>query len=359
MKKTLAVTLLSPFAFGVGYLPDRRIPAPASRPFTALARVSAHGGVGCGVLVGPDLLVTCAHCVASPDGTIYNDVDIELGLGFYPETRHAKPLEFFNVTHRKKSFEGGDDWAIVRLDRPVGCYYGWLESRVLGSKEWASAPIELLGYCDCPDEARKEFGHLDRPYLCAGTVSHVEANALRHDCSMWGGTSGAPIVTRDQNGKYFLVALNFAGVDVLGEQLKHGFRATYSRELANMAIPASSWQPQLNEVRPSPSSPVKSFWARNRSTQPIKVTARYRSIFQSPGEPPLITDEKEVGWQQRVAILEPKDGCIDSEVYLSVTDRRGNAIGPKPSLEVENKGKQIQFFKKTIGRSSEYTAFLP
>ena len=359
MKRILSFLLVPAMGLAVGFLPDRRISAPASRPLTALARINAHGGVGCGVLVGPDLLLTCSHCVASGDRKLYEDVDIEMGLGFYSVTHHAKVLEYFKMTGRGGNYDAGDDWAIVRLDRPLGAYYGWLECRTLPEKEWSTASPELLGYCDCPGERRPEMGRMDKPYLCQGTVSHVGPKILFHNCASWGGTSGAPLLVKNGKGSYWIAGLNFAGVDVQGEKLENGFRAKYSKELANLAIPCSSWQPQLAEIKSPKLGPPRTLWVRNRSTRPLKVVARYHSLFQEPGEQALQTEEIEVGWHNRALVLKPEDGCLDSEVFLCVTDAKGNPVGPKPTFEIEQNGKAFRFFKKSLGESAEYTTLLP
>ena len=204
-----------------------------------------------------------------------------------------------------------------------------------------------------------QFVNMDKAYLCPGSVSPATPNTLQHDCSMWGGTSGAPLICEDEQGGYSIVALNFGGVDVVGEKLDHGFRAKYSKELANLAVPARRWLPQLSALTPAPNSHLRSFWVRNRSRSPIKVQARYQSIFQSPDEPALITEEKEVGWLKRLAIIKPTDGCISGEIYLSITDVQGNPLGSKTTLEQESNGKTLRFFKKSLGQSVEDTASFP
>jgi hypothetical protein len=93
--------------------------------------------------------------------------------------------------------------------------------------------------------------------------------------------------------------------------------------------------------------------------QPLKVSVRYRSIFQEPHSDSLQTAEIDVPWQKRVALLRPEDGCVESELLISVTDAKGNSLVPKPILEVEVNGKAFRFLKKSIGNTAEYTTFLP
>ena len=359
MKRATCFLMLTSIALAVGFLPDRRRLASTQPPFTALARISAHGGVGCGVLVGPDLLLTCSHCVGDENRNLYTDVDVELGLGFHQITHHAKVNESFKKLGSNVNVNSGDDWAIVRLDRPLGYFYGWMESLVVSDKEWPLLTPELLGYCECPDDLRPEFGHMDKPYLCSGRVSHVGPNILFHDLSMWGGSSGAPVILSDAQGRYNVVALNFAGVEIEGEKREHGFRSRYAKEHANLAIPARRWQEQLASLKPAKAATIRTLWIRNHSSQPIRVVARYQSVFQDPGSPAMETQEIEIPWQRRVAVIKPEEGCVDPDIYLSVSDARGNPVGPKATLETESNGTIRKFFKKHLGAAAEYTTSLP
>jgi len=143
MKKWLF--LLPVTAWATGFAPDQRHLAPCRMPFTSLARIHAHGGVGCGVLVGPDLLLTCAHCVSNSERRVYEDVEIELGLGFESVSRKARMKNAILAEGASTSIDAGQDWAVVQLDRPLGAYYGWLNCRYLSDAEWPEQEIELLG----------------------------------------------------------------------------------------------------------------------------------------------------------------------------------------------------------------------
>lgn len=345
-------------ALAAGFPPDRRQLAPSQKPFIALARLKANGGVGCGVLVGPDLVLTCSHCLASPDRKVYPEVEVQLGVGFTAPVHSARVTDVILATGRSDQPDSGKDWALARIDRPLGLYYGWLESRVMQPSDWLRQPVELLGYCDCPDEKRPEFGHMDQPYRCPGSVSDITSNLVYHDCSMWGGTSGAPILVKEEN-KYFVAALNFAGVDVVGEKLTNGFRAQYTKGLANLGIPASCWRSSLEGFQSQAQPVLRTFWVRNRSSESIRVVARYRSIFQDSSEPVTWTREVEVPWQKRVRLLSPEDGCVQSELEISVTNKRGEPVGPPTSLVEERNGVKRAFFKKRLGQTSDYTALLP
>lgn len=321
MKKLGFLLLLTALVWAAGFAPDQRHLVPAQPPFTALGRTSAHGGVGCGVLIAPDLLLTCAHCVSNPQRQVYDDVEVEFGLGFYPTTHRARLSEAYMAQNATSEIDAGQDWAIVRLDRPLGLYYGWLNCQYLSDSEWPEAEVELLGYCGCPEEARPQFGHMDRPYRCPGAVSDVGPQIVFHNCAMWGGTSGAPLLARTDSG-YRLVGLNFAGVSLEDEVLQHGFRDTYTKRLANLAIPARNWRSQLEQLSSAPVLPLRTVWVKNRSKRSLRVSATYRSIFSEPDSPPARTELLQVPPRAQRVLLTREQGCADAELSLQVDDKQ-------------------------------------
>lgn len=349
---------MTAFGWAAGYLPDRRELVPPKRPYTALGRTSANGGAGCGVLIGPDLFLTCSHCIADSNRKLYRDAEVEMGLGFYPQIHRAKITDVIMRTGNNLNPDSGSDWALARLDRPLGYYYGWLDCKVVDRNDWLKTPVELLGYCECPDEARPEFGRLDKPYRCPGQVRDLGPSILFHDCSMWGGTSGAPLVVASPEG-YQVVALNFGGVDSDGEKMKNGFRAEYVKNLANLAIPAENWIGSLKPLKTNLRPGLRTVWIRNRSTAPIRIVARFKSVFSDPTGPLIESKMVEIPWQKRVCILRPDDGCVESELFLSLTNTKGEVIGPPQKIEVEKDGSVRYFFRKSLGEALDYTATLP
>ena len=312
--------LLPATVWAAGFAPDQRHLAPNRAPFTALARTHAHGGVGCGALIGPDLLLTCAHCISNPQFQVYDDVEIEFGVGFEPVSRTALLKEAIVSKSTDASIEGGQDWAIVRLDRPLGAYYGWLDCRYLTDSEWRDQEVELLGYCSCPDEARPQFGQMDRPYRCTGAVSDVGSDILFHNCAMWGGTSGAPLLAKTGTD-YKVVGVNFAAVDLAGEALSHGFRDTYKKEWANLAIPARQWRTALTALPPSRNPILRTVWVHNATQRPLTVRTNYRSIFSAPDSPPSeVMAQVAPGYRHR--LLSRQSGCFDEELTFQVSERK-------------------------------------
>ena len=354
----LALTLMSG-ALACGFGSDQRAPVPVSKPYSAVVRVKMNqNGIGCGFLVGPDLMATAAHVVSDEQGKVYPDIKVECGVLKDKPAHIALATEVFLKPDRNPDPASGDDWALVRLDRPVGLLYGWSECRALSAKDMQSLPVELVGFSGIQDELKSDFTNFQTPYACPGIVHDVGPHVIFHDCAMWGGTSGSGILA-SQAGQTRLVAINSAGVDVEGEVLDHGFRKTYTKDLGNIAVPASNFIDRYKEVFQPPTSRLRKVWIRNNYRTPLRVSVHYKSALADPKEPFGTTGWQEVGSQKRICVLEPEAGCVEKEVFLSLANPDGERVGPKAPLEFEVEGKTCPFFRKYIGESEEYTATYP
>jgi V8-like Glu-specific endopeptidase len=294
---------------GAGFSPDRRQPLPAQPDYACLAKTYVQGGVGNGVLIGPDLVLTCAHSITNEHGELRQNGWVEIsGQKVSVDTVYlARP----KWDQRPDS---GQDWAILKLKLPLGWRYGWLECQSLSNEELHRLEVEFAGYSSNPDESRSEFAEMKAPYRCPGSVLDVGDRILFHNCAMWGGGSGAPLLRRSAEGELRVVALNTAGVNVEGEVLDHGFRSTYSRELANVAVPARNWIPTLQRI-PRPEQPnFRSLEINNESEQTLKVRLRYNTLFAEPAR--VESDWTPIPAGQAVDVLRPQDGCVESTLDL-------------------------------------------
>jgi len=343
-----------------GFFPDRRELAPDTRPYLSIARLHANGGIGCGTLVGPDLVLTCAHVVSDPAGLMHNDIRVELGVGSALGIREAKVRYAFFAPKGGEDPASGLDWALVRIDRPLGLLYGWVEVLELGRAQWLRTPLELAGYGDCPDDLRPELSGMSAVYRCACKVSDVGPSIVFHDGSMWGGTSGAPIFAR-VGAKDYVVAVNSAGVDVEGEQLIHGFRSTYMKELANIAVPAAKWIHGFKEFPPGESSNLilRKLWVRNTSRRLQRVSVNYTDVLSSFEAVNRIKPWIEVAPGARVAILEFSDGCGKPDYEMAVTDSTGKSTVKGSTRSQEVDGEIRYYARRSFGATIEATISIP
>jgi protease YdgD len=205
---------------------DERIPMQSrSHPWSAIGRLHIGDRGHCtATLIEADRILTNAHCAIdmathkvttqplsfSPnmiDGTLLsaddraNVIDVIVGTDFSDSA----------------SFPHPQDWAILKLDRPLGNKYGTIGWKALPSHLMIKQvnKFHLAGYShDFPDAKKyKEFSA--GPGFTAGihqncSITSVEPNnALIHNCDMRGGASGSPIIAWVK-GKPYIVAINSA-----------------------------------------------------------------------------------------------------------------------------------------------------
>ena len=118
-----------------------------------------------------------------------------------------------------------------------------------------------------------------------------------------------------------LVAVNFAGVNVEQEVLQNGFRDTYRKELANLAIPARNWREQLVALKPAPVARAKEVYLQNRAAKSMRLTLTYHSVFDAPDAPPLRKTLEVPAGSRRLA-LERSAGCADSSVTVQLEEQK-------------------------------------
>lgn len=335
-----------------GFGEDRRVPLPAGPPYASLVRTLAHNGIGCGVLVGPDLVVTVAHAVADANGRIYDDAQVELGDWSAPSK--ARVLEGCLMSPPDPDFKKGQDWAVLRLDRPIGWRYGWLPVLPLSNAQLKGVEVEFFGFGSNSDEARPEFAQARAPYQSPGVIRNAEDNLVFTDCPIWGGSSGGPLITR-RDGKPQLVALVNGGVEVPGEQLSHGFRATYTKELGNLAVPARQWQATLEAMqRPATRPDFHTLFVRNHAKDKLQVSIRYNSLYADPAAPWISTPWLDVAPGQRAAVVKLEDGCAEAETFVAIRDGSGKELGSGPWTEFP--GDERRYVRKRMNfRETTYS----
>jgi V8-like Glu-specific endopeptidase len=183
---------------------DERIQMTSRKyPWSAVGRIEGvgmdGGGYTCtGTLLAPDIVLTNAHCVVNPKtqqvssqiwfqpNLIYGNLQDQADLAFVQE--YAVGTDF-------SDFEGANphDWAILKLDRPVGEKYGtlpWasLSTRILKQNQGQFA---LIGYSgDFPEEGPGETAGVH----IGCSILGEENGLLIHNCDTTGGASGGPII---------------------------------------------------------------------------------------------------------------------------------------------------------------------
>jgi len=221
-----------------------------------------------GTLIGRDLVLTNSHCLTHPltdevmgsrqyqagrDRLIFKP---NLIRGVAPVTATVVAYEYGWATRPQAAAE---DWALLRLDEPVGDrmgYLGWADVD-LSDPEVLSAiagKMIVAGYAgDFPTAKFRQFGN---PGDTAGMheacsilegVSRGEMNGiLFHQCDTNPGSSGSAIIAALNDGRYVILGLH-AGSNEFNRtmDLPTGERTRY----INRGVQVNRWSMQAARMR--------------------------------------------------------------------------------------------------------------
>lgn len=207
---------------------DSRTPVTSSDyPWSAIGQVYGVTPEGdeyhcTGTLIMDDVVLTNAHCAVDP-------VTHELSdrIWFLPNLVNGEVQNKADIAEVIEIFYGTDftdlaepphpnDWAFLRLDRPLGQQYGTLGLDPIPTAELADryeGRLVMVGYSgDYPSD---NPGATASAHMGCSIVDEVEIEAavnapvLLHECDTYGGSSGGPILGLVE-GEYRIVALNSA-----------------------------------------------------------------------------------------------------------------------------------------------------
>jgi protease YdgD len=188
---------------------DRRVPVdPNAPPWNAIAKVQTNIGAHCsGVLIAPSVVLTAAHCLYNPrTRAMLRPVSLHVLFGFERDAYHwHRRVAHITVG---PGFDGTagrpqpGDWAQLELTETVPVTPLPLFE---GSVTPAMA-VALAGYNQ--DRAQLLMADLACRVLRVATLPGG-ATFVFHDCAATHGTSGAPLLTRREDG-WAVIALNIA-----------------------------------------------------------------------------------------------------------------------------------------------------
>jgi protease YdgD len=172
---------------------DDRVEVDATHaPWSMIGLLEGEEGYCTGVLVGPSLVLTAAHCIAS-DGVI--DAPPETFAAGYDEGRSVASSEvtgFHLPAGWLEDEADGTDFAFVYLAEPIGDLTGWMEVTALSAAEIAAydtgAGPDILQGGYSFDRDGVMTGNLDCPFIAVEPDS-----SLVHQCDTLEGDSGSPL----------------------------------------------------------------------------------------------------------------------------------------------------------------------
>ncbi len=178
---------------------DRFLPDVTQMPWRAIGLLTADGSDCSGVLVGPRIVLTAAHCLTD-DGlaTILPDAFYAGRRGDrYAAKAFVVSAEFapdYSITQRPAGQGNGNDWGIVTLDRDLGSQLGYLDVHELGPDDIAAIDagglvVDQAGYSW--DTAENLSGHLS-----CRIIDRYDDATILHECDTTRGDSGSPILLK-------------------------------------------------------------------------------------------------------------------------------------------------------------------
>ncbi|MEA5551683.1 trypsin-like serine protease [Anabaena cylindrica UHCC 0172] len=212
--------------------PDDRIPMFSREyPWSAIGRIQgtttdAQNYSCTGTLIGDDSVLTNAHCVIDPEthqlsrqiifspNVIDGKVADQRDIAFVERVTYGTDFTDDEITNQTQ------DWAIMKLNKPIGRKYGYLGHKSLPTSTLINNPkkFAFVGYSgDYPDPKTRGYEFLKAGagwtagYQVGCSIVKEERDILFHDCDTAAGSSGGPIMAWIGN-KPYIVALNNAEI---------------------------------------------------------------------------------------------------------------------------------------------------
>lgn len=210
---------------------DDRVLVPAAQaPWRFIGQLDMESGGACtATLIARDVIVTAAHCIAE-NGAADARATFHASWGNLSAHVVAYLIDRRFDARRFGSSNDIDglDWALLRLDQPLGDRLGFAGVQNLtgrGRQIAARTNLMQAGY------AWDTGAHLAGDLRCHIVAIHAD-NTFAHACD----------TTRGDSGSSFFVA-NGTGFDVIG--VDSNFRSNHGGPIINIAVSAASFLPHV------------------------------------------------------------------------------------------------------------------
>lgn len=220
------------------FLPTSQSPEERSKSIIGLLKLPSEGECTAS-LVGDDLILTAAHCISNSSDSAPENGNFIFYLqyknGDYAEKVSAEPLTWGSFKLR----DFPRDWALLRLNKPLGREYGYFGIALPRS---SNKPLHLAGYGDA-------FGfglQLSMANSCHFQPHVDDTIWLAHDCDSSSMDSGAPLFICEGSGCN-IIAIHMGESRQGSTNSVH--RSTYSHDYYNAAVSARQFIDAIKKYR--------------------------------------------------------------------------------------------------------------
>jgi Ran GTPase-activating protein 1 len=194
----------------IGRVDPERVDSTTTWPHSVQGRLVARVGkrrlLGSGTIIGPQLVLTCAHNVYSRDTGIALD---KKKISFYPGMNGLlvpfgvhKVIEAYYPEEYKDN--ENEDYALLVLDNRIGDYTGYFGIQQYNRESLSNIQAKIYGY-PALKTGQREYDH----YLWGmeGPFQLNEYDMIDHTIDTSGGQSGSAIYLEEDN-KYHIIGVH-------------------------------------------------------------------------------------------------------------------------------------------------------